>query len=268
MEFPIIHCASPRKNNHPIKLLTISSCLFKWKMTRNNNIQEELLTISLAVAQIENSCVYAVPVGYFDDFAALVLAKINSGAEPVYHFPKGVLYNVPGNYFENLAENILKKIKHTEQANPVFEELETVAPLLNTISKEPVYDIPKGYFDTVKSPQSQQTKPAKMVAFGFAKIYQYAVAAVVTGVLAVGIFLLLDKENQPLQAKNKPKTEVNNLSEDDIAEFLSNGTAGDNKTTVNVSASVYNADVQTAVKDISDEEINQFLQETEAHEGI
>ncbi len=116
-------------------------------MEKKENILQELQEISLVVATISNRNVYSVPAGYFDALADNVLADVQTLNQPAVPAP----YNVPGGYFDALASNILKRIKEEEgnKILQVHEELEQIAPLLNSISKTAPFNVPAGYFDGV-----------------------------------------------------------------------------------------------------------------------
>lgn len=116
-------------------------------MEKKENILQELREISQAVATISNRNVYSVPTGYFDALADNVLADVQTLNRPAVPTP----YNVPGGYFDTLASSILKRIKEEEGNNVlnVREELEQLAPLLNSISKTGPFNVPAGYFDGI-----------------------------------------------------------------------------------------------------------------------
>jgi hypothetical protein len=83
-------------------------------------------------------------------------------------------YQVPANYFEELPVIVRSSI----EKEAVFNELELIAPLLNTIPKTPVYT----------KPVSIQKPPVAI--FSMAK---WAVAAAFIGVAAVGTFFYNNK---------------------------------------------------------------------------
>jgi hypothetical protein len=116
-------------------------------MEKKENILQELREISLVVATISNRNVYSVPAGYFEALADTVLADVQTLSQPAVPAP----YNVPEGYFDTLASSILKKIKQEEDYNvlQVHEELEELAPLLNSISKTGPFNVPAGYFDGI-----------------------------------------------------------------------------------------------------------------------
>ena len=53
-------------------------------------------------------------------------------------------------YFNELDEKIMEIIRRHPDYQTSREELESVSPLLSSISKRPVYSVPKGYFENFK----------------------------------------------------------------------------------------------------------------------
>ncbi len=238
-------------------------------MKRNENISEELPGIAPTLSGIENEITYTIPNSYFDGFAENILSQIKTGHEPNYHFSKEMPLTLPANYFHDLPGIILQKIKTAATEINTFDELEAISPLLNTISKQTPYALPIGYFENLQPSNIKATaiKPERIVKARVFTIYRFAVAAIITAILCVGIFLMLDKNINPLQA-NSNKTEIKNLSEDDISEFLSANANSEESGTPIISAATVTPDIHEAVKEITDEEIKQFLQDSDLPEGI
>ncbi len=238
-------------------------------MNRNENISDELETIAPYISRVEKGVIYTIPINYFDDFAESVLTKIKAGQEPTYHFSKEMPFTLPANYFDCLPKIILQKIKSATSENNTFDELEAISPLLNTISKKNPYALPDGYFENLELSKNQApiVEGGRIIKARVFTMYRLAVAAIITAILSVGIFLMLDKKIKPLQA-NTNKTEIKNLTEDDISEFLSTNANTDEASTSILSAAIVSPDIHNAVKEISDEEIKQFLQESDLPEGI
>ena len=161
-------------------------------MNNRTPIQNELQIIAPGLAHLPAVMPYKVPQGYFETFAPHLLGTIQNEDFLLHILPKGkkMPYQVPAGYFENLAEDILGKV-NMEQLVPegyfdalpaillnkvrhleVSQELETVAPLLNTISKQPVQAVPEGYFEQLKSSAEQlilQRPPAIKKITGWLK---------------------------------------------------------------------------------------------------
>lgn len=112
-------------------------------MHKNTDIQNELETISSFWQTLDAAMPYQVPAQYFEELHGIVRASIEKEA--------------------------------------VYTELETVAPLLNTIPRTNVY----------QQPAANQKTPATIF-----NITRWAVAAVFIGVVAVGAFMFNHKQDK------------------------------------------------------------------------
>jgi hypothetical protein len=230
-------------------------------METRETILKELRDISPVVANLDSTNVFSVPPGYFNQFPAAVLLRIQ--AETVDLRVRSHPFNVPAGYFDSLASNIINRIKNQEQS--VEAELNELAPILNTISREPVYSVPQGYFESLElTIPLKLDKPSARV-FSFGRVMQYAVAACTVGILVIGVFLYNNNTGSieaPISYKEavnmNVSTELEQLNEADIASYLEEspmiGYA------FNVSAE--EVDFEEALEEASDEEINQYLNET------
>ena len=86
-------------------------------MQKNNDIQNELLSISKTIAAIPNNNVYTLPDGYFEDFSSTLLSSIKSLPDYSLHttINNTEAYSIPVNYFDNLADEVLFKIKNEKK---------------------------------------------------------------------------------------------------------------------------------------------------------
>ncbi len=228
-------------------------------MENKQSIQEELMEIGSTIASIHPGNVYRVPANYFENFAYDVLKRIQTGEEPVYHFTKSNPYSVSAQYFDNLSENIINKINNQQQ---IIEELEAVAPILNTISKGPLYSVPTGYFDRLKV--ENNVKPAvKVVSLSvWRKFSKYAVAAVITGFVALGIFLFQNNPTDKIQTADKFVIQkANALSEEELSQFLQTTMPGDQVSSKSIKSQTSDKELSNSVKQMSDKEIQQYLSE-------
>lgn len=232
-------------------------------MENNNIIQQELMGVCPSIVQIEKSNLYSVSPSYFDQLPTEIMKKINTGTEPSYFFSHENPYAVPVGYFGSLSEEILKRVSQEKQTES--EELEAIAPILNTIGKKSLYKVPDDYFDSLKIPTVEATiaqQPAKVVSGrSFAKLYKYAVAAAFIGVMLVGMFLFLQRDDEGLQKANPVTAEVKKLSDKDIEEFLKNTSAADD-VTLTPATNKQEIDVKKSVSEMSDQEIQKFLKES------
>lgn len=240
-------------------------------MENTNKIQQELIEVSPSVAQIGRNEVYSVSSSYFYDFPDRVLNQIRCGAEPVYYLSQLIPYNAPADYFETLPNAILNKIWMLEEKSDVYEETERVSPLLNRISKEPVFSLPVDYFTGLSAKSSEpvlakvKAVPVRTISF---KLLKYAAAAGITGLIALGAFLFTGKEpvnNQTFTSNEK--VEVKKLSEDDILQFLQSS-SGDEATALPQTLGEKQKEIKKLVSKMSEKDLRNFLQENGEIDGI
>ena len=134
-------------------------------MHKNADIQNELETISPFWQTLYTTMPYQVPTQYFEELPAAVRASIEKKA--------------------------------------VYTELESVAPLLNTIPKINVY----------QQPAAKQKTPATIF-----NITRWAVAAVFIGVMAVGAFMYNNK------TQKFDYTAYMNVDQTEILQMISDST--------------------------------------------
>ncbi|MEJ7589799.1 MAG: hypothetical protein WKI04_19785 [Ferruginibacter sp.] len=143
-----------------------------------------------------------VPEGYFDQLASAVLTRIKAGESsgeetmnlsPLLHGLKDQnVFEVPVGYFKNFASNIINRITITGAK----EELKNLSPLLAGIQNKPTFEVPAGYFagfadGMIKKLQTQLGKVSSMRNRN--RFLKYAVAAMLTGVTALGLSKYLDQ---------------------------------------------------------------------------
>ncbi|MCW3108295.1 MAG: hypothetical protein JWQ09_2801 [Segetibacter sp.] len=233
-------------------------------MENNNKILHELEDISPLLTQFENKTPYSVSSSYFSTLSDRIAEKIKSGEELTWYFTRENPYFTPAGYFETLPAIIVQKIEKEESKSDVFEEMEEISPLLNTISKKPVYTVPDGYLAKAEWNKSETTvKKAKVVSFTTSKrAFNYAAAAVIIALLTIGMFLFTGKENTTSQADNvKAASEVKKLSEQEIIDFLKTASPTENIVSVTNSANTNDNDIKSSVSKMTDKEIQEFLQE-------
>lgn len=151
--------------------------------------------------------------------------------------------------------------------NEIIQELDQVAPLLNTIAKKPVQTVPEGYLENFQV----QIEEAPVVQMNHKrKWFTLAAAAVVIGILVIGGFELVNQPavtanpglviNMEQIAKMDINESVQSLSNDAIDEYLktANALAGPEN-----SLHQYTVDAisETTVAEISDEELQLYLSE-------
>lgn len=190
-----------------------------------------------------------VPEGYFDQLADSILNKIKI-AEPaieeiktlspfLYSVQNKNVFTVPQGYFENLSGLITSKIKTVDTK----EELAELSPLLHSLRNKELFAVPKGYFDSLADYILKKVQPgtAKVVKMGSRNvIIKYAIAAMMTGALALGVYKYFDASGPGIDGENsiavldssieKGKKmddkqfndALANLTANDIAKYLEN----------------------------------------------
>lgn len=200
------------------------------QMENTTDILNELRELSPALAALEKINVFTVPEGYFENLTIDIMA----GIENEYGLNKNAITNstvsVPEGYFESLSGTILNKIKalKTEDA---ATEIRALSPMLYSIQHENVFEVPHGYFENLSDDIIEKTKPeAKVVKIGGRSrtFFKYAVAAVFTGVIALGVFKFTNATKQSslpeyvtagLQVQNVDQ-ELASISDAEIVKFL------------------------------------------------
>lgn len=231
-------------------------------MENRHIIEQELREIGSSVAALGAMNPYRVPAGYFEALPAEVLAR--AAQSDLFANASGEVYRVPSGYFEGLAARVLERIGTDAGTNEVRAELETVAPLLNSIGREPVYSVPAGYFDTLDlAAKAMQPAGGRVISLRTARRWmQYVAAAMMAGILVMGAFMFTgDKANLSIE-KDAVSSGFNQVSEGELEKYLDNPehfVAAPAATSLASDAEL--ADVRSDIHDISDEELNQYLKE-------
>lgn len=113
-------------------------------METNNDLLNELESLSPLIAAMDKVNVFTVPPGYFDSLSYTVLACVNDGQNPTTNHSAVINSTIPEGYFDQLATSILDKIKNEQTAK---EETASLSPLLSGLQNHQVFEVPKGYFE-------------------------------------------------------------------------------------------------------------------------
>jgi hypothetical protein len=161
------------------------------------------------------------------------------------------LYTVPAGYFEGIEESAAFVASGTNELS-AKDELAIISPLLSGLKKTNLYTIPGGYFEQLSNnPSVEVNKPAaKVVSMGGRKWWRLAAAAAVIGVIVmVGINFIGQKTADPVASIKK-------ASDKDLNEFLEYTSDDAGAATANTD------DSKELLKDIPENELKDFLQET------
>lgn len=247
-------------------------------MSTKDNIVQELQELESSLANIPPAITYTVPAAYFDTLTETILLRIkamNAGSSreeaellaPVFkHVPQKTPYTVNADYFANNEQSLLQAVKGLSQTPA--EELASLSPLLSNLKKENPYSVPENFFEEIAIPASKQTViETKVIAISSRKWYRYTAAAVVTSLIAVSAFLFFGKK-QTIDPSEKSfawvKKNMNKVSTDEINNFI---TLTDETTAVVAVNTENTAEIQELMKNVSDKEIQDFLNYTKALES-
>ena len=235
-------------------------------MEQSKEILYEIQEISPVIAAIGNRNIYSVPYGYFEGLANEILSAVIESQMPRV----ADVYSVPAGYFEGLAGSILQKIKTQPQevSNEIFDELQEVAPLLNTISKKNIYSLPGNYFQDLSVDFTIIKPAAKVVSMniGRRKWFRYAAAACILAILGTGIFYLVTDNNKSTQVainvkgieKVNVEQSILGLSDEEIKNYLNAQPA-----TIDIlpASGSSDGDFQQLLDNTPDDEIQEYLDE-------
>jgi hypothetical protein len=164
-------------------------------MTNRVHIQEELESISKAVAGIPLYNPYRLPAGYFDTLPELIVARVLSGISDesavLNVSGKEVPFEVPSGYFDQLSTAVMAKIKDANNES-AQEELEQISPVVAAISKANVYELPVNYFEKLEIPFAAASKQqtAKVITLSASRYWLRIAAAVIIVLgLSTGLYL-------------------------------------------------------------------------------
>ena len=208
---------------------------------------------------------YDVPQGYFNHITKALLEKLPKD-EAQYNRTTLPSYSLPEGYFEGLSDNILAKVK----AINFTDELDSVLPLIKTISRQLPYEVPVGYFDnlTINTTLSEQPQVAKVVYITSKKFWlRMAVAASIFGVIVLAATTFYHKETGNTYASYKNvdlNKSVIKLSDDDLIKYLDNDYIASNTETIILddgNAPSLEQDAQV----VPDNDMTQYLREVSTH---
>jgi hypothetical protein len=238
-------------------------------MERNDTIQE-LRDLKSILCDYPKGNIYTVPEGYFEGFAGLVLNRIqalnasNAKEELEYLSPflnslsRENIFSVPEGYFNELPESLMAVTREHEDYQTADEELSSLSPLLSGINKHNPYSVPEGYFENFGKDvnlKSENKPVAKTISIVGRKWFRFAAAAVVIGFVALtGVSLFFKGSVSVSNPHEWVKTNMKKVSTDEINSFVQ---PADDAT-----ASAKTIDVKELMKDVSDNDIQNFLNET------
>lgn len=162
-------------------------------MNPGNEILQELESLAPSLIPLQKMQVYSVPVGYFERFNEELGVLLQPDFSNILSTPRATM-TVPDGFFDGFAGSVLQKIK---MADTSTEEIKQLSPALSATGNDNVFTVPHSFFNNFSDQVlSQVQRPAKIVSMKSRSVFaRYAAAAVITGILGLTTFSLLDNKS-------------------------------------------------------------------------
>lgn len=237
-------------------------------MSNRNTIKDELNELNSGLNPDTGKNPYSIPEGYFDGLAASVLAKVKgeapvSASEEIAQLSpllagisRSLPYSAPDNFFQSNIEGLKAFTSENEESL-----------VLSFISKEMPYEVPVGYFANVPEQVLEKISDrAKVVSLPGRKWMRLAVAAAVTGIIAVsGIFYFNNHGGGA--STTDPVVAVKKASTQELNDFIKTAVT-DDKAQITVQNTAPKTEAKKIFADISDKELNDFLDQVPADDDV
>jgi hypothetical protein len=238
-------------------------------MNNRNTIQDELNELNSGLNSNSNGTPYSVPEGYFEGLAASVMAKIKgedivSASEEIRQLSpvlagisRSMPHSVPDDYFQLNMEGL-----------KAFTSEEEESVVLSFIDKEMPYEVPAGYFANVPEQVLEKvSKPAKVVPLMQRKWMRLAVAAVITGFIAVSGIVYFNNRSGNTTGNGSNAVpvavELKKASTEELKQFINNNAVvmPDDNTATTASKTSVKTERKNLFNDVSDKELEAFLKQ-------
>lgn len=227
-------------------------------MNSRNTISDELKMLESQLSPVLNKNPYAVPQGYFEGLAELMLARvksdhisaeeeINSLSPLLAGLSRKMPFELPSNYFDETAGNLGAVTKEEEESL-----------VLSFISKEMPYQVPSGYFANFPEQvlEKLNSRKTRVVPVMRSRWMRMAAAAMVAGIIALsGIFYFNQDRSVPAGSDAIAK-EVEKASTEELNAFIKSTTG---LTTTPEQKSAVTEEARALLDDVSDKELEAFL---------
>lgn len=181
-------------------------------------------------------------------------------------------FNRPGGFFEELPSDVLAGVHAIDFVN---HALETLPLILNAVNRENIYKVPDSYFinlplQILKKVNQQQDR---LISPGHRKkLIRYAMAALITGVVAVGAWDFF--QDKPTAANGNGLTGINRISDtekisdDEIVNYLEFNEDVPSESNSKAVSNFKEEEVKELLADLSDDELEQYLDQHTASNDL
>lgn len=248
----------------------------------------ELNELGTSFGTLSPQNLYEVPTGYFEGLPARIMNRIKaleaSDAREELEYLSPLLsdasrkmpYEVPAGFFQNFAGSVMQQLNENASHKTSAEEIESLSPLLSGLKNKNPFTVPAGYFDsletTINPDDSSGTKKnAKVIALTTRRWYRVALAAAVIGIVAITGLMLFNGGGNGISIDKNPqawvkKNVINKVSEEKIDEFVTLVAPNETQKPAGSEAAA-EAEIKELMKDVSQKEIDDFLNDAVALES-
>jgi len=205
---------------------------------------------------------YAVPDGYFENLASIILSTIKEDTASdelerlsplLASVSRKMPFSVPDHYFEHLELNL-----------PENSREDSLPAIFNNISRATPYQVPEDYFDKLPAEVlAKVAKPqAKVVSFNRSRWMRYASAAIIGGAIALGSIAYFSNTGKKVDPVKQPyewvAKKLQNVSNQELEEFIKTAepVAAQQQVAQNTTSG---KEVRKLLKDVSTKELDAFL---------
>ena len=232
-------------------------------MNTGNTIHDELNELNSSLNPNSSGTPFAVPEGYFDGLASSVLAKIKGEADVsaseeiaqlsplLASISRNLPFSVPDNFFQSNLEGLKAFTSENEESL-----------VLSFVDKEMPYEVPAGYFANITEQVLEKVagQEVKVVPIMRRKWMQLAVAAVVTGIVAVSGIVYFNGKGSGGAGSDPVAKVLKKTSTQELNEFIKSTVVDVNDNTAPTTAQNSPSKKETKLFDnVSDKELEAFL---------
>jgi hypothetical protein len=181
---------------------------------------------------------------------------------------KTMPYSVPVGFFQDFVDSVMKKLNENVNHQTSKEEIESLSPLLSSLKNKNPYSVPAGYFDTLET--TVQKREAKVISITKRRWYRMAIAAAIIGIVAITGLLLINRGKSGVDYDPHTwvqKNVINKVSDEKINEFVTLVTPEESQKPSDENEAATQAEVKELMKDVSQKEIDDFLNDAIALES-
>lgn len=239
----------------------------------------ELSDISSTLGNLSPQNLYVVPDGYFEGLPTQIINRIraleaaDAKEELEYLSPflsnisRAMPYSVPVGFFQEFGDSVMQRLNENVNHQSSKEEIESLSPLLSSLKDKNPFSVPAGYFESLDTKGGK--KEAKVISITKHRWYRVAIAAAVIGIVAITGLLLINAEKTSVFKPEAwvKKNVINKVSDEKIDEFVTLVAPNETQKTAEDNEAATQEEVKELMKDVSQKEIDEFLNDAIALES-